>query len=171
MSAEEKVNEQPKRRRGLRRQTEEAEVVKAEAEVDDEMMDGEDDDESSERGMTGRKGRATPSRRTQDVEAVKPEGNIITRTINKLREYMEGVNSERQKIVWPTREETRRLTTIVLVSTIVAAIVLGAVSLLFNVLLDAGLKSPGLIFGGLFLVITGIFVYYLWNSNRRTSSF
>ena len=170
MSSEDRLNEKPKRRRGFRRQTEETPVMNVDDEVDDEGMDDEDD-ESSGRGITVGKGRPTPSRRTSELEVVKQEGNIITRLFGSITGYWEGVNSERQKIVWPTREETRRLTWIVLVVTIVSAIVLGIITLLFNGVLDIGLKSPGLICGGLFVLALIGFVVYLRISNRRTSSF
>ncbi len=168
MSAEDRLNEKPSRRRGLRRQAEEAPVNDIEDDVDDEGMD--DDEDSSSRGITAGKGRPTPSRRTAEIETVKHEGNILTRTLGGMREYMEGVNSERQKIVWPTREETRRLTYIVLVVTIIASITLGIISLIFNAVLDTGLKSP-LIFGVLFVAALVGFVVYVRNSNRHTGSF
>lgn len=172
MSAEDRLNEKPKRRRGLRRQAEETPIddVEEETDVDDEGMDDEDD-ESSGRGITVGKGRPTPSRRTQEIETVSDEGNFITRTFGTLRGYVDGVNSERMKIVWPTREETRRLTQIVLLVTIVSAIVLGIITLIFSAILDAGLRSPGLIFGGMFVAALVIFGVYLRRSNRRTSSF
>jgi preprotein translocase SecE subunit len=173
MSAEDRLNERPKRRRGLRRQAEEGELpMNVEEQPDDEEIgDEEEDDESSSRGLTVSKGRPTPSRRTQEIETVKHEGNILTRSLGTIRDYMEGVNSERQKIVWPTRAETRRLSYIVLTVTITASIVLGIISLIFNVVLDTGLKSPALIFGGLFILAIVVFGAYLRASNRSSGSF
>jgi len=168
MSAEDRLNEKPSRRRGLRRQAEEVPVNDIEDEVDDEGMD--DDEGSSSRGITVGKGRPTPSRRTAEIETVKHEGNILTRTFGGMREYMEGVNSERQKIVWPTREETQRLTYIVLVVTIISSVVLGIIALIFNGVLDAGLKSP-FIFGVMFVAALVGFVAYVRSSNRHTGGF
>jgi preprotein translocase subunit SecE len=166
MSAEDTLNEKSKRRRGFRRQTE-VEPVDSIEEEDEEVVDEEyDDDESSGRGLTGKKGRATPGRRTQETEVAQTEGNFITRPLRGLGEYIEGVRSEIQKVVWPTREETRRLTTIVLSVTIISAIVLGAVSFVFNELFVLGIKSP-MIFGVLFVVVVGAFIYYLSQSNKR----
>jgi preprotein translocase subunit SecE len=167
MSAEDTLNERSKRRRGLRRQAE-VEPVDDIEEVDDELED--DDDDSSERGLTEKKGRATPGRRTQETAVVETEGNFVTRPLRGIGEYFEGVRSEVQKIVWPTREETRRLTTIVLIVTIIAALVLGAISFIFNELFILGIKSP-IIFGVLFVIALGAFLYYLRQSNKRTSSF
>ena len=86
--------------------------------------DGEGEDEGSEaRGITAPKGRATRGRRTQEVEEVKAESGIVSTIASPFRtisEYWEGVRSELQKVIWPTREETQRLATIVLVVTIVS---------------------------------------------------
>ncbi len=170
MSAEDTLSEK-RRRRALRRQsgTEVTSDVEAEVEELEEELDDEDD--SSGRGLTERKGRPTPSRRTQEIEVAEPQGNFITRYFYGLRDYIEGVRAEIQKVTWPTREETRRLTTIVLIVTIIASITLGIVSLIFNALIAAGLNAPLVIFGGLFLVTVVIFGWYLRQSNRRTSNF
>jgi len=97
----------------------------------EEVEEQEDDEAVEDRGVTVGKGRATPSRRRQD-EAEEDSGNVATRTVGGLREYFEGVRSELGKVIWPTREEARRLTIIVLVTLIAASIVLGAISLLFT---------------------------------------
>jgi preprotein translocase SecE subunit len=167
MSAEDTLNEKSKRRRGLRRQAEEVETLDNVEEVDNEGY--EDDDESSDRGLTVKKGRATPGRRTQETEVVQ-EGNFVTRAIRGFGEYVEGVRSEIRKVVWPTPEEVRRLTTIVLVSTILAAIVLGALSFLFNELFILGIQNP-VIFGMLFVVAVIVFGLYLRQTNNRSSRY
>jgi preprotein translocase subunit SecE len=139
--------------------------------VNDEVYDDSDEAEESEgRGLTAPKGRATPGRRTQEVVEVKSEGNFITRSVNGIREYWEGVRSEIQKVVWPTREESLRLTRIVLMVCVVASAVLGTISALFTWLVGAGLTTP-LIFGGIFVLALAAFGFYLRQSNRRTSSF
>ncbi len=133
MSAGDTLEDKRKRRRELRRQAAEATPVDS-VEAEDELMeDDEDDGEDSGRGISERKGRATPSRRAQlEVEEAKAEGNFITRPLRGLRDYIEGVRSEVQKVAWPTREETRRLTIIVLVVTILASITLGVISLAYQ---------------------------------------
>ena len=170
MPADQKtLDDNSKRRRGrLRREAEEAAAVNT-YEVEDEL-DDEAEEVTPAKGLTERKGRPTPGRRTQEVEVTKSEGNFITRRLRGLREYFEGVRSELQKVVWPTREETRRLTTIVLSVTIVSALVLGVISLLFQELFIVGLRSP-LVFGLLFVLILGGFVYYLRGNNRRTPTY
>ena len=139
--------------------------------VNDEVYDDSDESEDSEgRGLTAPKGRATPGRRTQEVVEVQSEGNFITRPLNSIRDYWEGVRSEIQKVVWPTREESRRLTTIVLIVCIVASAILGTISAIFTSLIGIALTTPA-IFLIIFLVALAGFVYYLRQSNRRTSSF
>jgi len=168
MSAEDSLNDKSKSRRSLRQQ----EAAVPNVDVEDDVMDDEEDEgeESSSRGITERKGRATPSRRTQETEEVEQDGNILTRTVGGLRGYIEGVRSETQKVIWPSREEVRSLTSIVLVVTIVGSIVLGILSLLFNALIAAGLSSP-IVFIILFVVAAVAFGVYLRASNRRTSAF
>lgn len=139
--------------------------------VNDEVYDDSDESEDSEgRGLTAPKGRATPGRRTQEVVEVQSEGNFITRPLNNIREYWEGVRSEIQKVVWPTREESRRLTTIVLIVCIVSSAILGTISAIFTSLIGIALTTPAIFFI-IFLVALAGFVYYLRQSNRRTSSF
>src|SRR5437868_2539983 len=90
--------------------------------LENDSVEEDGEDEGSEtRGLTAPKGRATPGRRTQEVEEVKAESGIvsgITSPFRSMAEYWEGVRSEMQKVIWPTREETQRLATIVLVVTI-----------------------------------------------------
>jgi len=89
----------------------------------EEFEEGEEDEES---GVSARKGRPTPS--SSDVKA---RGMGSTGLINRIPvvrtvvAYFRGVASEMQKVTWPTREETRRLTTVVLAVTIAFAIGLG----------------------------------------------
>jgi preprotein translocase SecE subunit len=168
MSAEDTLNQKSKRRRGLRRQAE-VESLDSVEEIDDEGYEDDDDEESSSRGLTVKKGRATPGRRTQETE-VTQEGNFFTRTIRGFGGYVEGVRSEIQKVVWPTPEEVRRLTTIVLVSTIIAAIILGALSFLFNELFILGIQNPA-IFGILFVVAVIVFGLYVRQTNNRGSRY
>lgn len=72
------------------------------------------------------KGRPTPS-----SNELKPRGVGSTGLVNRipvvrgLVAYFRGVASEMQKVSWPTREETRYLTTIVLGVTVFFAISLG----------------------------------------------
>lgn len=140
----------------------------------DTVEDDGEDEVSSTRGITAPKGRATPGRRTQEVEEEKSESGIvsgITSPFRSMAEYWEGVRSEMQKVIWPTREETQRLGTIVLVVTIISSLVLGLLSLIFTAIIAAGLNSPLVVFGGIFVLAVVAFGFYLRSSNRGSSLF
>jgi preprotein translocase subunit SecE len=122
-----------------------------------------------QKGITTGKGRATPSRRRAEEEE-EQEGNVVQRTTGGLREYFEGVQSELSKVTWPTREEARRLTIIVLVALIVSSIILGLISAAFTELFRIGLSAP-LVLMGFMVVAVGIGVFFYLRGNRRTSSF
>jgi len=152
-----------------------ANLIVDDVENDVDEVEGEEAEEvSSTRGITAPKGRATPGRRTQEVEEEKADSGIvagITSPFRSMTEYWEGVRSEMQKVIWPTREETQRLSTIVLIVTIISSLVLGLMSLIFTALIAAGLSSPLIVFGGIFLVAVVAFGFYLRSSNRGTSLF
>lgn len=74
------------------------------------------------------KNRPTPSQR----EEPERKQNFIVRFFSNMRTYFQEVFAELNKVAWPTREEVMRLTGIVLAVTIVAAIFLGVVSLIFG---------------------------------------
>ena len=148
MSAGNTVDKQS-RRRGRRRGENLVEEVEA---------DFEDEDLAEERAITTGKGRATPGRRVHEQE--EKRGNFITRAFGNMREYFEGVNSELRKVSWPTREDTRRLTVIVIVVMIISAIVLGVISLGFTELFRLGLASPLIFFGFFVVVAVGGFILY-----------
>lgn len=88
------------------------------------------------------KGRATPGRRTVEEQEEKQSGNAITRTVTNLREYFDGVRTELQKVTWPTNEDTRRLSIIVLLTLLGSALILGAISFVFTELFRMGLSNP-----------------------------
>jgi preprotein translocase subunit SecE len=124
--------------------------------------------EAQDRAITVGKGRPTPSRRRQE-EAEEDSGNVATRTVGGLREYFEGVRSELQKVAWPTREETRRLTIIVLITLVAAAIVLGAVSLFFTELFRIGFNQPAILLGFMVVAVAGGVIFWRVNRGRSTS--
>ncbi len=124
-------------------------------------------DETQVRGVTARKGRATPGRRNQPV--VQESGNRLTRPFTVLANYIEGVRDEVKKVSWPTRQEARRLSVIVLVSTLLAAIVLGLITLGYSELFAIGLGQP-LVFLGFFVVVVGLGTFLYIRSNRKNSA-
>jgi len=77
-----------------------------------------------------RKERPTPSQRTE----VTKSDNAIVRFMQSIQEYFLEVRAELRKVTWLSWEETRRLGTIVLIVTAIAAAFLGAISFLFGYL-------------------------------------
>jgi preprotein translocase subunit SecE len=150
-------------------------IVDDAEELENDAVEDEGEDEGSEaRGLTAPKGRATPGRRTQEVEEVKAESGIvsgITSPFRTMAEYWEGVRSEMQKVIWPTREETQRLATIVLIVTIISSAVLGLISLIFSAMIAAGLNAPLVVFGAIFVLAVVAFGIYLRSSNRGSTLF
>jgi preprotein translocase subunit SecE len=124
--------------------------------------------EPEERGVTAGKGRPTPSRRRQE-EAEEVSGNLATRTVGTIREYIEGVRSELQKVAWPSREETRRLTLIVLATLVASAIILGAISLSFTELFRIGLNQPVILLGFMFIAVVAGVIFWRTRRGRSTS--
>ena len=124
--------------------------------------------EAQDRAITVGKGRPTPSRRRQE-EAEEESGNIAVRTVGGLREYIEGVRSELQKVAWPTREETRRLTIIVLLTLLASAIILGAISLFFTELFRIGFNQPAILLGFMVVAVAVGVVFWRVNRGRSTS--
>jgi preprotein translocase SecE subunit len=122
-----------------------------------------------EKGVTAGKGRATPSRRRAEDEE-EDEGNVIQRTGGGLAEYVQGVRSELDKVVWPTRDEWQRLTIIVLGTLVGSAIILGIISAAFTELFRIGLGAPGVLFGFMILAIAAGIVIYR-KSNQRSSPY
>lgn len=122
MSADNTLGEKPQRRRPL--------LGKARAAAEEVQEEA--------RVVSG-KAKATPSRRDDD-EDEKPKG--IAGFFSGIRGYFEGVQSELKKVIWPTREETLRLTWVVLVMLVLSAIVLGLIVLAFTRLFSFGLSQP-----------------------------
>jgi len=114
----------------------------------------EPDDSSS--AITVGKGRATPGRRTQEDE--KEEGNIVTRSAGGIRGYFEEVRAELDKVSWPTREEALRLTRVVMIVLVIAAIVMGFINFLFNQFVAFGINNP-IVFVVLLAAVVGVAVW------------
>lgn len=57
---------------------------------------------------------------------------VISRVVNYIREVV----SELRRVVWPTREETRRLTTMVVAIAAAVGVLLGAIDLGFTHLVN-----------------------------------
>jgi preprotein translocase SecE subunit len=140
MPADNTLGEQPERRR--RRPV----VGKSRDQLLREQAD-------SERAVAKAKTRATPAKKDDDED----EGKRTF--LQRIGDYFEGVQSEWKKVVWPTNEDTRRLTQIVLTTLITSAIVLGAIVLVFTELFRVGLSQPIILIGVMAVsAVIGIFM-------------
>lgn len=106
------------------------------------------------------KDRPTPSHR----EEPRRSRNFLVRFVRSLTTYLRETRTELQKVAWPTREEIRRLTFIVLVVTVVAAAFLGFVSFLFSILTTSiataeTSTAAALLAIGLILVVAGVWLF------------
>jgi preprotein translocase SecE subunit len=110
--------------------------------------------EQAEQALNTGKGRATPGRRQQQTEEEAPRG-IVGRTVD----YLQGVRSELNKVAWPNREQVITLFRNVLIVTILAAIILGAISFGFNELFAIGLSQP-IVFVVFGAIVAGLTFYF-----------
>ena len=125
----------------------------------------EDEPKKTKCGRRRRRSQRHGWQRTGDpqpppLEEEEETSNVVTRTFGSLREYFEGVRSELDKVVWPTREETQRLTIIVLITLIASSLVLGAISLFFTELFRIGLGSPIILLVVMVASLIGGFVFF-----------
>ncbi|MBX3063981.1 MAG: preprotein translocase subunit SecE [Anaerolineae bacterium] len=92
------------------------------------------------------------------------DGNFLTRAVRGLTTYFRDTIAELRKVSWPTREETLRLTWIVIIVTVITAIVLGIISFVFS-LLTAQVANPdnatlfGIISIGLIAVVAVLWLF------------
>lgn len=95
--------------------------------------------------QTAQKDRATPARREN-------KGNFVTRFFRGIANYFTSTRAEIQKVTWPTRQESLRLSGIVIAVTIASSIALGLLDFLYGELFRIGLSAP-IIFGVAALVV------------------
>ncbi|MGB1286142.1 MAG: preprotein translocase subunit SecE [Aggregatilineales bacterium] len=110
-----------------------------------------------------KKGYATPGRRSKTAESVttsrEQTGNPILRPFMGIFTYFAEVKAELDKVVWPTREQTQRLTVIVTIATIISSLILGGLSLFMGEFIRIGLSTP-MLFVITFVIIIAVTV--LW---------
>lgn len=112
---------------------------------------------------TEKKNRPTPSRRDTQVAT----GNRIENLpiIGGLVGYFRNVYAEMKKVTWPTREETIRLTRIVLSVTVGFSLVLGALDIFYSWWMHTELlKHTGgfLAIAAVFVALLGVASWYLF---------
>ncbi|MEO0561355.1 MAG: preprotein translocase subunit SecE [Chloroflexota bacterium] len=132
----------------------------------------EEPSEEENKGITESKGRATPSRRKGEVGRVTTTTvPAVLRPFNRVREYLLGVRSEMEKVTWPTREETDRLTRIVMAVLVAAAIFLGGLSALFTQLFSIGVDNPWVFILAFVGFLAALFGYARFSSQSETAEF
>jgi preprotein translocase SecE subunit len=153
MSADNTMGEQPERRR--RRPL----AGKTREQLREEVK--------SESRAVSAKAKEAPARKERDDDE-ESKGGFFQRLVTGLRDYVAGVQSELKKTIWPTNEETRRLSVIVLTTLIISSIVLGAIVLLFTELFRLGLQNPVILI--VFMLVAAV-VGVVWSRmNSRQSA-
>ncbi len=94
----------------------------------------------------------------------KSSAATTTRSENAVVKYVKGTRAELRKVTWPTREEARNLTGIIVAVTIAMAIFLGLLDYIFQVV-SAGIigRQPILIGVATVLFIAGVAAFYFNN--------
>ncbi|MBX3085070.1 MAG: preprotein translocase subunit SecE [Anaerolineae bacterium] len=110
------------------------------------------------------KGRPTPSQRDEVLEH---EGNFLTRSVERFQLYLKETWSELNKVTWPTREETQRLTYIVLAVTAVTAALLGIISFLFSSLTQRVADPATATIFGIITIVLIVGVALVWLFRER----
>ena len=102
-------------------------------------------EEQTQGALTRKKGKATPGRRTRKVKTTnaEPQGNAVTRPLYMTVDYFSNVRSELNKVAWPNRHDTRRLTILCINVTIASAIFLGILAVIWSEFMRIGL-NPGM---------------------------
>ena len=100
---------------------------------------------------------------TETKKGRKEGGNFLT----GIRTYLTEVRQELNKVSWPSRDDVRRLTIVVLIVTIASSIALGLLSFLLGLVInDYGMQYP-VILGVIFAIIIAGTV---WSFRRDASS-
>jgi len=132
------------------------------------------DDDGEESSLTESKGRATRSRRDSRGGRSENEGNALTRTFGGVIGYLQGVRDELDKVVWPTREETIRLSRIVLAVTIASSLAFGAISVIFTEMFIIGVREDNpwifLVFAAVAVVVF-FFARQWWQENDSNTPY
>jgi len=76
-----------------------------------------------------------------------------TRDTNPLVKYFNETRAELRKVTWPTRDETRNLTTIIVIVTVAMAIFLGLLDYIFQIV------TAGIVAGDFVRIIIGIVLF------------
>jgi preprotein translocase subunit SecE len=76
------------------------------------------------------------SKQPRQTRGARPPAQPKRRLRLKVPGWIEDIFSELKKVTWPTRDETAYLTMVVIIVAVAVGIVLGAVDIFFNWLID-----------------------------------
>lgn len=132
-----------------------------------------------EASSSDKKNRATPSRRKSSkatvAQSVGPVQRIIQRIpiVRGLYNYFTSVMTEMRKVTWPTREDTRRLTRMVLAVTIAFSIGLGLMDVFYSWWFRQALEDDTifLIIAAVVAVLASVFTWFVFIKQEETSPF
>ncbi len=93
--------------------------------------------EAPAKQQMARKDKPTSTRRESEGK-----GNFITRPLRGIVGYFTATRAELQKVTWPTREESLRLSGIVIAMTIFFSLALGSMDYLYGQLFRLGFSTP-----------------------------
>lgn len=121
----------------------------------------------AEPAITRGKTTATPSRRRTDQSSFLSTF-VLFRPIARFWGYLQNVGVEIRKVAWPSRADARRLTGIVLIVTIAAALSLGLISFGLSELFRYGIETPLILLGTFAIIVAGT-IYRLRRAARSAS--
>lgn len=131
--------------------------------------------ETASVAVTDKKNRATPSARslrtktpqqTSPVRRIPILGNLVMGLVN----YFKGVAAEMQKVTWPSREDTFRLTRMVIYVTVTFSIALGAIDIFYAWWFRQALTDEMIFLGvaAAFTVVAGFLTWLVFYRNNNT---
>ena len=87
---------------------------------------------------------------------------VVTREDNAVVKYFKETRAELRKVTWPTREETKNLTTIIVLVTLAMAIFLGLLDYIFQIVVAGVIAGDFIKIGvAVVLFLGGAAAFYL----------
>lgn len=86
----------------------------------------------------------------------KSKSSVATATVrdsNRLTKYFNETRAELRKVTWPTRDETRNLTTIIVIVTVAMAVFLGLLDYIFQIV------TAGIVSGDFVRIVVGVLLF------------
>lgn len=89
-----------------------------------------------------------------------------TRDENVIVRYFKGTRAELRKVTWPTRDETKTLTTIIVIVTITMALFLGLLDYIFQVVAAGVITGDFLRIGAAVVLFIGGAAAFYFNGQQ-----